>query len=325
MDKMTSPADSCDFRFVRYTAAHAREWNDFMLHSANATFLMQRGYMDYHADRFTDCSLMAYHRGKLRACLPADITADGILRSHGGLTYGGWMLPRAHFDGSRVLALFEAWLGMCRAAGVRSIVYKPVPWVLSSMPAQEDIYALWRCGFTLEARRLSSAIFPDNNPGFNMAKRQQLKSARQHDSLTVGESDDWQQFWQMLDDCLASRHNATPVHALDEMLLLHSRFPRNIRLFTVTDSDDAMLAGTVVFDTGFTAHTQYMATSPRGRDNYCLTLLIDTLLHTTFAEYRLFDFGTSNLPDESLHSSLLKQKYSLGGRGAVYEIYTLTL
>lgn len=86
-----------------------------------------------------------------------------------------------------------------------------------------------------------------------------------------------------------------------------------------------MLAGTVIYDTGHTAHTQYMATSPKGRDNYCLTLLIDHLIHEEFPSRRLFDFGTSNLPDGSLHASLLEQKYGLGGRGAVYETYTLDL
>lgn len=326
MDKMTSDSASCgDFRFVRYDASRRREWDEFTRNSANATFLFMRGYMDYHSDRFRDCSLMAYYKGKLRACLPANIEEEGTLVSHGGLTYGGWIFPRAHFDGNKVQELFEAWIPWCRAEGLRQIVYKPVPWVLSPMPAQEDLYALWRVGFTLRSRLLSSAIFPDNNPGFNMAKRQQLRDASRREDLRAGESSDWPGFHAMLCDCLASRHDAAPVHTLPELELLHSRFPKNIRLFAVTDTDGAMLAGAVIFDTGFTAHTQYMATSPRGRELNALTLLVHTLVCDIFPGRRIFDFGTSNLPDKSLHASLLEQKYSLGGRGAVYETYTLTL
>lgn len=325
MDTMT-PAPSGDFRFVRYDASRRKEWDEFVRNSANATFLFMRGYMDYHSDRFRDHSLMAFYKGKLRACLPANLRPDGTLVSHGGLTYGGWIFPRAHFDGNRVLELFAAWTDHCRAEGIAAIVYKPVPWVLSPMPAQEDLYALWRLGFTLRSRLLSSAIFPDNNPGFNMAKRQQLREALKHPEIKIEESPSLAQFHAMLCDCLASRHDAAPVHTLQELELLHSRFPKNIRLFTATDTTDGeMLAGTLIFDTGFTAHTQYMATSPRGRQLNALTLLIGTLVSDIFASRRIFDFGTSNLPDRSLHASLLEQKYSLGGRGAVYETYTLTL
>ena len=50
--------------------------------------MFERGFMDYHADRFTDFSLMFYEDNKLVALLPASIHGDEI-RSHGGLTYGG--------------------------------------------------------------------------------------------------------------------------------------------------------------------------------------------------------------------------------------------
>ena len=37
----------------------AREWDAFVGASKNGTFLLTRPYMDYHADRFTDHSLIA--------------------------------------------------------------------------------------------------------------------------------------------------------------------------------------------------------------------------------------------------------------------------
>ena len=42
-----------------YTTGHKAEWDDFVARSRNGTFLLQRGYMDYHSDRFRDCSWMA--------------------------------------------------------------------------------------------------------------------------------------------------------------------------------------------------------------------------------------------------------------------------
>ena len=44
----------------RYTPEKADEWNRFVAQSKNGTFLFDRRYMDYHADRFQDHSLMFY-------------------------------------------------------------------------------------------------------------------------------------------------------------------------------------------------------------------------------------------------------------------------
>ena len=81
----------------RYTDDDAVEWDAFVAKAKNATFLLKRGYMGYHSDRFTDCSLMVSEvkdNGRnpmLVALLPATIHGDE-LRSHGGLTYGGLVM-----------------------------------------------------------------------------------------------------------------------------------------------------------------------------------------------------------------------------------------
>ena len=77
------------FEIKRYTPADEAAWNDFTACSRQGTFLLDRRYMDYHADRFEDFSLMVYHKNLLYALLPANRMADGTLCSHGGLTYGG--------------------------------------------------------------------------------------------------------------------------------------------------------------------------------------------------------------------------------------------
>lgn len=72
----------------RYSDDCKEEWDGFVRESRNGTFLFMRGYMDYHADRFADFSLMAYRDGRLHALLPAHCTATEFC-SHRGLTYGG--------------------------------------------------------------------------------------------------------------------------------------------------------------------------------------------------------------------------------------------
>ncbi len=75
----------------RYTAADQAAWDDFVRNSKNGWFLFERGYMDYHADRFSDHSLLVYDdRDRLIALLPAHQRDDALI-SHNGLTYGGFI------------------------------------------------------------------------------------------------------------------------------------------------------------------------------------------------------------------------------------------
>ena len=66
------------FEIIRYTPDRKDEWNLFVAQSKNGTFLFFRDYMDYHADRFCDHSLMIYLDGNIYALLPAN-EADGVL------------------------------------------------------------------------------------------------------------------------------------------------------------------------------------------------------------------------------------------------------
>ena len=63
-------------QIIGYTPERKEEWDAFVRTSRNGTFLLLRDYMDYHADRFTDCSLMFYREGKLMALLPANLRKE---------------------------------------------------------------------------------------------------------------------------------------------------------------------------------------------------------------------------------------------------------
>ena len=82
-----------------YNESFCGTWNEFVGASRNATFLFNRAFMDYHKDRFVDASLLLYdERERLLALFPASLHLDEKeVRSHGGLTYGGFLLgKRAH-------------------------------------------------------------------------------------------------------------------------------------------------------------------------------------------------------------------------------------
>lgn len=318
MDKVST------YSIRRYRPEDAGMWDEFVARSRNATFLFIRDYMDYHSDRFADRSLIACKEGKPIALLPACELPGSILSTHAGLTYGGWLLPPAHLDGAMLLSIFEVWLDYCRSEGIRRIVYKTLPDIYALTPTQEDRYALWRTGFRPLSVLLSSAVDLRCSPHFNMSKRQQVRKA-QRDDVRVEESTDWAGFYQLLCDCLAERHEAAPVHSLDELMMLADRFHDNIRLFTVS-SRDGIEAGVCIYDTGIVARSQYAATTPLARKRYYLTLLYHYLLTKVFAHRRYFDFGTSNEEQgRLLNNGLLNQKFSMGATGVACESYFLDL
>lgn len=311
------------WKIRRYTATEEKLWNEFIASSRNGTFLFNRHYMEYHAHRFRDFSLIAERNGKISALLAAHSDGD-ILYSHRGLTYGGWILPPAHVDGSNVLQLFKEWILFCKSEGFREIYYKPIPWFYGLYPSQEDEYALFRCGAIIEKVQLSSTIDLNNRKGFNMSKRQQVRKALQA-GLIIEESNDYVAVWKILEECLRERHNTMPVHTSEEIMLLSSRFPNNIKLFTISD-DEGLQGGICIFDTGKVAHSQYTASTPKARKKYYIAALYHYLITEIFAERKYFDFGISTENGGLfLNSGLLNQKFSMGGTGTVYTEYKITL
>jgi len=311
---------------IPYTSALSSRWDEFARASRSATFLHLRPYMDYHANRFPDRSVLAMRGNKILAMLPCCLMPDGSWSSHGGLTYGGWLLPPAHVDGTALLSIFQAWIRYLKTdTDAHKVEYKPVPHIYCPTPSQEDLYALWRCGFTLDSRLLSSAVNLRYPWKFSMSKRQQLRKAEKF-GCTFAESADLPGFWHLLTQCLAERHDAEPVHSLQEMQLLVSRFPGSIRLFTATSPKGQIHAGVLVYDTGTVAHSQYAATSSEGRAHYLLTGLYHYLMTEPFAARDYFDFGTSNEQGGlMLNEGLLAQKFALGATGVAYDTYSLAI
>lgn len=308
----------------RYEPADKEIWDEFVGSSRNSTFLFLRGYMDYHSDRFADCSWLAFKGNRLRALLPADIAAGATLRSHGGLSYGGWILPQAHFDGSDMMDLFITGVRQWKRAGIKRLDYKPLPSIYAQRPSQEDLYALFRLGATLSEVSISSTIDLRNPGDLNKLQRRHLAKAEAL-PIEITESDDVDEFMALLEACLWERHSTTPVHTARELKMLRDRFPENIRIF-VTRLDGHVEAGVCIYDTGLVAHAQYIATSPEGRKLNLLTPLFDWLIKVRYSDRSYFDFGISTEDaGRILNVGLLRQKSSYGATATVFSRYILNL
>lgn len=307
----------------RYSPQYKDEWNGFVARSKNGTFLFDRDYMDYHSDRFTDCSLMIYCRENLYALLPANV-ADGVLYSHQGLTYGG-LITGCDATAAVTVELFRELNSWLRAAGISRVVYKAMPWIYHRIPAEEDLYAIFReCEARLLSREISSTIFMQHRLRWNRDRRYGINKA-QNNGVTVEESNDLRAFWEILDANLGSKYGVSPVHTVEEMELLKSRFPDKILLYLARCGRD-VLGGTVLYLTGQTVHAQYISASPEGKRLRVIDAIYDRILNGDFIDYQYFDFGKST-EDQGhyLNESLIYQKEGFGARGVCYDTYEWTL
>lgn len=306
----------------RYTPALADKWDAAVAATRNGTFLHLRPYMDYHADRFVDCSLIARDDdGKILALLPANAEGDTVA-SHRGLSFGGWLMT-ADADAEAMMEIWAAASKFLKDEGFKELIYKPVPHIYHKYPAEEDLYALFRAGGRLESTLISSTVDMQCPLGFDRTAKRYVRAAEKN-GVNAGESDCWNEFWTVLRQTLHERHNATPVHTAKEIKLLHSRFPDNIRLYTATIGGD-IAAGVVMYISDTVAHCQYIATTQQGRDAKVLPLLFSRIMELT-AEKRYFDFGTSNEDGGNiLNIGLIHQKCTFGARATIQNTYRIPL
>lgn len=308
----------------RYKEEDFKLWNEFVASSKNGTFLLDRNFMDYHADRFVDSSLMFFEGNKLVAVLPANYDeSSNTLYSHQGLTYGGLIMSKK-ITARAVMEIFDLILAfMHDELGAKRFIYKPIPYIYNRYVGEEDLYALYRHGARLVSRGLSSCIEMENRLPFTESRKSGLRKAI---DIRVEETDYVEDFWNILNEVLTSLHHVTPVHSIDEIKLLMSRFPERIKLFGAFDSSDKMLAGCLAFDFGNVLHTQYLASTNEGKSKGALDKLVSTLICTQYRDCQYFDFGISTEQSGTiLNEGLIFQKEGFGGRGVCYDHWLIEI
>jgi hypothetical protein len=312
------------FEIKLYSSTDIFLWNEFVEQSKNATFLFNRGYMDYHSDRFADKSLMIYRKGKLYALLPANVNQeDSTVYSHQGLTYGGLLL-NTQATMSDVLTVFRMVLEYYKEIGCNIMIYKSIPYIYSRYPAQEDLYALFRFNAKVTGRNISSAILQTNKLSFIEARKSGMRKANKN-AVEILEMKNCQDFWIILSENLRSRYGVYPVHSIDEINMLRTRFPDNIK-HHVALYNGKIIAGCVMYLSHRVAHVQYISVNEEGKNLGALDLLFYELINNVYSCMPFFDFGQSTEQmGNYLNEALIFQKEGFGGRGIVYDIYELSI
>ena len=305
----------------KYTDSDRELWNNFLTNSKNGIFMFNRSFMEYHKDRFTDNSLLFYDDDKLVAIFPASIK-EGILSSHGGLTYGGFITGndmKQHHMNDCFTALKE----YASSNGIKEIIYKHIPHIYHKQPAEEDIYSLYFNNAEILKIEASTVVDFRNPLKMPKGRKAQVGRARR-EGVIIQESDDFETFIS-LENQVLERHETKAVHTPNELKLLKSFFPENIKLLTAF-YQDKMIAGTVLFIYDNVIHTQYMAASELAREIGALDLTIATVIETFKDSKKWLDFGISTEDaGRFLNEGLISQKEGFGGRTNIYQTWKIKI
>ena len=305
-----------------YTADNREVWNGFVKSAKNGLFMFDRGFMEYHADRFVDASLLFYNDDELIAILPASRHGNELV-SHGGLTYGGFITGEK-MKQHHMLDCFDALKTWCRENGIVSVDYKTVPYIFHRLPAQEDLYALYRNNASVIKIEPSSVI--DFSCPLKLPKGRKAQIARaKREGVLVSETTDFDAFINLENAVLAQRHNTKAVHTGAELALLHSRFPESIKCFGAF-LNGRLIAGTVLFIYENAVHTQYLAADETARDIGALDYVIALAVEQYKTSKRYFDFGISTESmGRVLNAGLIAQKESFGARTVAYQAWNMEI
>lgn len=308
-------------RVERYTSADKTAWDNFVQESKNGNFHLERGFIEYHGDRLTDHSLLIYDDKELLALLPGN-TIEKTFYSHSGLTYGGFILSPSCRT-TQFFDVMESTMDYLVENGFATLFYKTIPYIYHNLPSDEDRHALFVSGAKLVRRDVLPVIDIANRLPYQERRARSIKKALKN-GVTVRESTDLQSYWDIIEKLLAA-YNSRPVHTLEEIKLLHSLFPQNIRLFAAFQ-EEKMLAGILVFESRMVARSQYIASSEEGKNIGALDLVFDHLLSQVYTGKRYFDFGTTTTKGGyELNPGLSDQKEGFGARSVVQDTYELNL
>lgn len=307
------------YSIKRYSPASFDQWNDFLAKSRNGTFLFHRDYMEYHSDRFDDFSLLVFDNDELIALLPAHKTGTTVY-SHLGLTYGG-LVYSEKLKLREVIRALQAILKYLNENAIEKLYIKMIPAIYHKYPADELSYALFVADAKLVRKDSLCIIEQNNKMRITKSRRENIKRGA-NNGLVIKEETEFNLFWEkILVPNMNYKHGIKPVHTVEEIKMLHSRFPKNIRQFNVYHND-VIVAGTTVFVTDTVAHPQHISGNRDKNELGSLDFLYDHLINTVFTDKKFFDFGISNEEQgRKLNENLIFWKESFGARTQVQDFY----
>ncbi len=238
---------------IRYEKKYLDEWENFVESSNNGTIFHTRKFLSYHpADRFKDNSLIFKDKNNIVAVLTAaNIKRDDrvTLISHQGASYGGFVY-RDNLSIRQAFELTETLIDYTLTNGFQKIIITHSPFIYQKRYNNYVDFAFMKNGFQYLKREVSSVVSldVDEDNVLSLFKSEARTAVRKSEKMgvVIKESEDFEDYYKILKNNLAMRHNVNPAHTLAEIMKLKKLFPDKIQLVGAYIKNK-MIAGVINF------------------------------------------------------------------------------
>ncbi len=294
-----------------YSGSDKEKWDNFIRLADNSNFLFERNFMEYHSDRFSDCSTLLFDDTNLVGVFPANRKEDTIY-SHQGLTYGGLVLSERK-NVKKLIEYFHALFSYYLSQGIKQIVYKPVPGYLCKSINDLEHFVLNICDAKTTKVDTSFVIDYRNEIKVQERRRRSVKKGEKA-ATEIRINNNFDSYWnEILIPNLRDKFGTAPVHSLEEIKLLHNRFPEKITQANAYINNE-IVAGVTLFDFNNCIHCQYISSNDFGRDSGAIDLLFNNLINLYQPTKNYFSLGTANNNGNDINIGLCEWKEGWGAK-----------
>lgn len=298
-------------KIEKYNIEYKNSWNNYIYLGENSNFLFHRDFMDYHSNRFIDASVLIYDDGNLVGLFPANIK-DNTVYSHQGLTYGGLILADRR-NVQKTIEYFHVLFSYYSSLGIKEIIYKPLPTCFCRNQNELEHFVMNMLGAEILKVDTGFVIDNRNELKFQERRKRSLKKGEKA-GTEIRIDNDFDAYWNsILVPNLKEKFGTSPVHSLEEIKLLHSRFPDKIKQANAY-IDNQITAGVTLFEFENMVHCQYISSNDFGRDSGAIDYLFNNLIHLYKPTVTYFSLGTANNNGKDINTGLCEWKEGWSAR-----------
>lgn len=319
---------------TKYNGKWREKWDDFVMeHSLNGTFLHTRNFLEYHGERFTDASLIAYKgNDTIVAVIPACVmfeNGEKIFCSHRGSTFGGIVIGEDFYNIEHVQAVLILLEEYLREEAYQKIELKCTGDIFEKRNTRLINYFLYQKGydkveelsgyidFNSYKEDIISNFSASRRRGYRYAEKNNLEFKYLLTNCEIG------QFYHILCENL-NKFSKKPVHTLEELIEFKEKRLKDVVEFYGVYKDDELVAGSMVFKFKKDVfHTQYLAARQDKLQLFPMNFLNEKLIECAKKQgFRYFSFGISTEREGTvLNESLAEFKQGFGIQWTLNQTY----
>lgn len=317
---------------IPYEKKYLKQWEDFVASSNNGTIFHTRKFLSYHPpERFKDSSVIFTDRNKVTAVMTGliDNSDKGVtFISHRGASFGGFVF-NDDLSLKQAFELTGCLIDFCKNKKISRIVITHSPFIYQRVYNNYVDFAFMKSGFAYLKREVSSIVSLDvkEDDVFKLFKPEARTAARKagKSGVVIKQSGDFDEYYSILKNNLALRHNAKPAHSLAELKHLHELFPRSIYLIGAY-LKNKLIAGVVNFECNpKVVLVFYISHDPLYQNYRAVNLLFYEIMKDAISKgFSYLDFGLFTVNMEP-NWGLGRFKENFGARGILRDTFYLDL